>query len=38
MKDNKKRVPTYASLVEATFCALKELGGSGKIAKLMPRQ
>lgn len=34
MKDNKKRVPTYASLVEATFCALKELGGSGKNSEI----
>ena len=30
MKESKQRVPGYAQLIEATFLALKELGGSGK--------
>lgn len=34
MRDNKKRVPTYAVLIEATFYALKELGGSGKNSEI----
>ena len=34
MKENKKQVPTYAVLVEATFAALKELGGSGKNSEI----
>ena len=34
MKEKKKRVPTYAELIEATFAALRELGGSGKNSEI----
>jgi len=37
MKNNMRNIPNYTQLIEMTFVALKELGGSGKTMKLMIR-
>lgn len=34
MKERKERIPTYAQLIEVTYLALMELGGSGKNSEI----